>query len=162
MTPQRECGGGARGSASLVDGKGLGCRGGQPAERGRSSRLRAETKIASVEALGHFEPDPWAGTEELLALRLGDRRGELVAPRSAALFENEAIRGGIFHEMQSPNAAEETANAFQILGEVSLDDPQPSEFIEFWLYSHPSISERVRFAWEYDPWAAGQSPKYVR
>jgi STE24 endopeptidase len=61
-----------------------------------------------------------------------------------------------------PNSSEEAANAFQILGEVSLDDPNPSPFIEFWLYDHPSISERVRFASTYDPWAQGRSPKYVK
>jgi hypothetical protein len=45
---------------------------------------------------------------------------------------------------------------------VSLDDPNPSPFIEFWLYDHPSVGQRVRFVSEYDPWAAGQAPKYVR
>jgi len=37
-----------------------------------------------------------------------------------------------------PNSWEEAAEAFQILGEVSLDDPSPSSFIEFRLYDHPS------------------------
>ena len=75
---------------------------------------------------------------------------------NADVYGLEVIHGIV------PNSAEEAANAFQILGEVSLDDPDPSRFIEFWLYDHPSIAERVRFASQYDPWGAGQPPKYVK
>lgn len=60
-----------------------------------------------------------------------------------------------------PDPQQAAAQAFQIMGEISLADPSPSPFIEFWLYSHPSVSERVRFAAEYDPWAEGRAPKYV-
>ena len=60
-----------------------------------------------------------------------------------------------------PNSAAVAAHAFQVLGEVGLDEPNPNRFIEFWLYSHPSISERVAFAESYDPWAHGK-PKYVK
>src|ERR1039457_6557907 len=76
--------------------------------------------------------------------------------RNADIYGLEVIHGIV------PNSSEEAAEAFQILGEVSLDDPNPSPFIEFWLYDHPSISERVSFASEYDPWGTGQPPKYVR
>src|SRR5207249_4040251 len=56
-----------------------------------------------------------------------------------------------------------TAQTLFIFGhEMGLADPSPSPFIEFWLYSHPSVSERVRFASEYDPWARGETPKYVK
>jgi STE24 endopeptidase len=75
---------------------------------------------------------------------------------NADIYGLEVIHGIV------PNSPEVAAGAFQILGEVSLDDPNPSPFIEFWLYDHPSIGERVRFASEYDPWATGQPPKYVR
>jgi STE24 endopeptidase len=78
-----------------------------------------------------------------------------VLEHNADVYGLEVIHGIV------PNASEEAANAFQILGEVSLDDPNPSPFIEFWFYDHPSIGERVRFASEYDPWAKGQPPKYV-
>ena len=61
-----------------------------------------------------------------------------------------------------PDAPQAAAQAFQILGEVSLSDPDPSAFIKFWLYDHPSVAERVRFAAEYNPWAAGTPPKYVK
>lgn len=79
-----------------------------------------------------------------------------VLEHNADIYGLEVIHGIV------PNSSEEAANAFQILGEVSLDDPNPSPFIEFWLYDHPSISERVRFASQYDPWGTGQAPKYVR
>jgi Zn-dependent protease with chaperone function len=61
-----------------------------------------------------------------------------------------------------PNSPQVAAEAFQIMGEIGLADPSPSPFIEFWLYSHPSVSSRVRFSSEYDPWSRGQPPKYVR
>lgn len=56
--------------------------------------------------------------------------------------------------VSNPNTAE--AGAFQILGERDLSDPDPSPFIRFWLYSHPPIAERIRFAETYKPWAKGQ------
>lgn len=52
--------------------------------------------------------------------------------------------------------------AFQVLGEQSLVDPNPSPFVEFWTFSHPSISSRAAFAAAYDPWAPGQHPKYFK
>lgn len=61
-----------------------------------------------------------------------------------------------------PNSAEAAAEAFQILGEVGLSDPNPGAFIQFWLYDHPSVAERLRYAAEYDPWGKGQETKHVR
>jgi len=61
----------------------------------------------------------------------------------ADIYGLEVIQGIV------PNSSAEAAQAFQILGEVSLDDPNPSPFVEFWLYDHPSIGDRVRFASEY-------------
>lgn len=59
------------------------------------------------------------------------------------------------------DSREVTAHAFQILGEVDLDEPNPNPFIEFWLYTHPSISERIAFTQSYDPWSNG-TPKYIK
>jgi STE24 endopeptidase len=61
-----------------------------------------------------------------------------------------------------PNSQTVAADSFQLLGEVALADPDPPPFIEFWLYSHPSIGERVRFAQSYDPWGEGKSPEFVK
>lgn len=74
----------------------------------------------------------------------------------ADIFGLEAIHGLV---EDSPRAA---AEAFQILGEANLADPDPSPFIRFWLYDHPPLAERLRFAAEYDPWGKGQAPRYVR
>jgi Zn-dependent protease with chaperone function len=92
--------------------------------------------------------------------------GELVQPVVAGysraqehqsdIFGLEAIHGLV---PDSPRAA---AGAFQILGEANLSDPDPSPFIRFWLYDHPPLAERLRFAAEYDPWSKGEQPRYMR
>lgn len=61
-----------------------------------------------------------------------------------------------------PDASEEAARAFQVMGEKDLADPNPPRFITFWLYSHPPIAKRVEFAHNYDPWGKGEHPKYVK
>jgi STE24 endopeptidase len=61
-----------------------------------------------------------------------------------------------------PDSSEVAAHSFQVLGEADLEDPSPSPFITFWLYSHPPIAERLVFAHGYDPWSTGQTPKYVK
>jgi len=56
-----------------------------------------------------------------------------------------------------PPAAQTGTEAFQILGEVGLSEPNPNPLIEFWLYDHPSISERVAFVQQYDPWSRNET-----
>jgi STE24 endopeptidase len=51
---------------------------------------------------------------------------------------------------------------FQRLGEIWLEDPAPSPFVVWWTYNHPSISARKQFAAGYDPWTAGQKPRYFK
>jgi Zn-dependent protease with chaperone function len=60
-----------------------------------------------------------------------------------------------------PDSKAVAAHSFQVLGEVDLDEPNPNRFIEFWMYTHPSTSERMAFAESYDPWSSG-TPKYVK
>jgi len=60
-----------------------------------------------------------------------------------------------------PPAAQTGSETFQILGEIGLAEPDPNPLIEFWLYDHPSISRRVMFAQQYDPWSSNET-KYVR
>jgi STE24 endopeptidase len=72
-------------------------------------------------------------------------------------YEHQADQFGLeaaYGTVADPNSAE--VNAFQILGEVDLSDPAPSPFIKFWLYSHPPLDERIRFAASYKPWAEGR------
>ena len=60
-----------------------------------------------------------------------------------------------------PESSAAAARSFQVMGEIGLDEPNPSAFIKFWLYSHPSVADRLRFALNYDPWSNG-SPEYVK
>ncbi len=74
----------------------------------------------------------------------------------ADIYGLEVIHGLV------PNSQTVAADSFQLLGEVALADPDPPPFIEFWLYDHPSIGERVRFAQSYHPWDEGKSPEFVK
>jgi STE24 endopeptidase len=62
----------------------------------------------------------------------------------------------------TPNSQEVAAHAFQVLGELSLSYPYPSDFVVFWYADHPPIRDRVPFAHNYDPWSKGEQPKYVK
>jgi STE24 endopeptidase len=75
---------------------------------------------------------------------------------AADVYGQEAIHGIV----ADPQAT--TLRGFQKLGENSLDDPTPHPFVEFWTYSHPSIADRAAFAAAYNPWTAGQHPKYFQ
>jgi Zn-dependent protease with chaperone function len=72
-------------------------------------------------------------------------------------FEHQADQFGLevaYGIVPDPNAAE--IRAFQILGDEDLADPGPSPFIKFWLYTHPPLDDRIRFAATYKPWAEGK------
>jgi len=74
----------------------------------------------------------------------------------ADIYGLEATHGVV------PDAGEVAAQTHQLLSEIDLEDPDPPVFIKFWLYSHPSASERIIFARTYNPWARGQAPQYVK
>jgi STE24 endopeptidase len=61
-----------------------------------------------------------------------------------------------------PDSPQIAAQAFQKLGESDLADPDPPGFLKYWLYSHPPLAERLAFAYDYDPWRRGESPRYVK
>jgi STE24 endopeptidase len=75
---------------------------------------------------------------------------------AADVYGQEAIHG-IVAEPQTT-----TQQGFQRLGETSLEDPTPHPLVEFWTFSHPSIANRAAFANFYNPWSAGQHPKYFQ
>jgi STE24 endopeptidase len=60
-----------------------------------------------------------------------------------------------------PGAPVVAAHAFQVLGEVDLEEPNPSTAVKFWFYNHPPLDERMRFAQTYDPWSQGRAPEFV-
>jgi STE24 endopeptidase len=72
----------------------------------------------------------------------------------ADIFGQEAIHGIV------PNPQQTAVASFNTLGRIWLENPHPSSFVVFWLYSHPSIQQRANFAAHYDPWAGGGQGKY--
>jgi STE24 endopeptidase len=77
-------------------------------------------------------------------------------------YEHQADQYGLevaYSVVPDPNSA--AANAEQMLGVIDLADPDPSPLIVFWLYTHPPVEDRIRFASSYHPWADGQPLKFV-
>ena len=72
----------------------------------------------------------------------------------ADVYGQEAIHGIVADPQKT------AVNAFNQLGEASLDDPHPNAFVVFWSYDHPSIQSRAIFAARYDPWAPGGKPRF--
>jgi Zn-dependent protease with chaperone function len=59
------------------------------------------------------------------------------------------------------DSSQVAAKSFQVLGEVDLEDPAPNPAAVLLFYTHPPIDERIRFALNYDPWAAGGRGEFV-
>lgn len=74
----------------------------------------------------------------------------------ADVYGLEVIHGVV------PDSSETAAEAFQVLGEVDLADPDPGLLIKIWLYSHPPLADRLTFARQYDPWAKGEETMFVK
>ncbi|MDE1177072.1 MAG: M48 family metallopeptidase [Edaphobacter sp.] len=74
----------------------------------------------------------------------------------ADIYGQEVIHGIV----ADPQTAAQ--QAFQVLGEVSLTDPNPNAFVTFWTFSHPSVAYRAAFAAAYDPWNADRHPKFFK
>lgn len=72
----------------------------------------------------------------------------------ADVYGQEAIHGLV------PDPQKTAVVGFNALGEAWLEDPNPSPFIEFWEYNHPSVKSRAEFAAHYDPWANGGRGKF--
>ena len=72
----------------------------------------------------------------------------------ADVYGQEAMHGIL------PDPQKTAVDAFNTLGTAYLDNPDPSPFVEFWTYGHPSIQSRAKFAAQYDPWPPGQTPKF--
>jgi STE24 endopeptidase len=99
----------------------------------------------------------------MLALSLLTLAGEPIGNAFSRHQEHQAdiygleVTHGLF-----PNNGEVAASAFQKLGERSYDYPTPNPILVFWSYSHPSISDRIRFSLHYDPWHTSTGSKYVK
>jgi len=78
-------------------------------------------------------------------------------------FEHEADQYGleVIHGLV-PNAPLAAAEAFQILGERSLDYPYVSQLAEFWAWDHPTIRDRMIFVQTHDPWGEGRQSEFLK
>jgi Zn-dependent protease with chaperone function len=74
----------------------------------------------------------------------------------ADVYGQEAIHGLV------PDPQKTAIVGFNALGEAWLEDPNPNPFIEFWEYSHPSVTSRAEFAAHYDPWANGGHGEFFK
>ena len=116
------------------------------------------------EAWGLRGVDDWASLPVLLILILlfsfastpAMNAFERHLEHQADQYGLEAVHGIV------PDAPAVAAQVFQILGEVNLEEEAPSWPVKMWFYSHPPLVERIRFAYTYDPWAEGQSPRFVK
>lgn len=107
--------------------------------------------------------DDWAALPALLLL-LGIL-SFIASPIENAVsrhFEHQADQYGleVTHGLTT-DSSQVAAQAFQVLGEVDLSDPNPSRLDIFLTYDHPSIPERIWFALHYDPWANGRRGEFV-
>lgn len=75
---------------------------------------------------------------------------------AADVYGQEAIHGLVADPQSTAK------DSFDVLGEAGLADPNPSSFVEFWMYDHPAIGRRAAFAKAYNPWAEGIKPKYFK
>lgn len=62
----------------------------------------------------------------------------------------------------TPDSGQVAAQAFNILGDVDLADPEPTALRIVLFYNHPAIPDRIQYALHYDPWAAGQTGEFVK
>jgi STE24 endopeptidase len=74
----------------------------------------------------------------------------------ADIYGQEAIHGLVADPRKT------AISGFNHLGEAWLEDPDPNPFVEFWMYSHPSVQTRATFAAHYDPWANGGHGEFFK
>ena len=74
----------------------------------------------------------------------------------ADVYGQEAIHGLVADPQKT------AVSGFNHLGAAWLEDPDPNPFVEFWLYSHPSVKNRANFAAHYNPWANGGHGEFFK
>ena len=92
--------------------------------------------------------------------------GFIAGPISSAFSrhdEHQADQYGleVTHGL-TPDSSQVAAQAFQILGEVDLSNPEPNPIDVVMFYSHPAIPDRIRFALTYNPWSNGGQAEWVK
>ena len=108
--------------------------------------------------------DDWASLPALLLLlSVFLFLANPVASAFSRYLEHQADQYGleVTHGL-TPNSGQVAAQAFQVLGEVDLADPDPNPVDVFLFYDHPSIPDRIQFCLTYDPWSKGGHGEFVK
>jgi Zn-dependent protease with chaperone function len=108
--------------------------------------------------------DDWASLPALLfLLSLFFFVTNPVASAFSRYLEHQADQFGleVTHGL-TPDSAQVAAQAFQVLGEVDLADPDPNPVDVFLYYDHPPITDRVSFCLTYHPWEQGGEGEFVK
>ena len=108
--------------------------------------------------------DDWASLPALLLLlSVFSFVANPVASAFSRRVEHQADQFGleVTHGL-TPDSGQVAAQAFQILGEVDLANPEPNPLEVFLYYSHPPIPDRVQFSLTYDPWSQGGRGEFVK
>jgi STE24 endopeptidase len=108
--------------------------------------------------------DDWASLPALMLLL--SIFSFVATPVTSAIsrhYEHQADQYGleVTHGL-TPDSGQVAAQAFQVDGEVGLEDPDPSPLQVFLFYDHPRIADRIHFCLTYDPWANGGHGEFVK
>ena len=108
--------------------------------------------------------DDWASLPAMLfLLAVFSFVASPIASAFSRHYEHQADQYGLeVTRGLTPGYGQVAAQAFQVLGEVDLADPDPNPVQVFLFYDHPSIRDRVQFCLTYDPWAKGQPGEFVK
>jgi Zn-dependent protease with chaperone function len=105
----------------------------------------------------------WASLPALLLLfSVFSLAAQPVSASFSRTLEHQADIFGleVIHDL-TPDSSQVAAHAFQKLGEKGLSYPNPNPFLVIWLFDHPPLNERIKFAAEYRPWEGG-TPEFVK
>ncbi|MGD8240241.1 MAG: M48 family metallopeptidase, partial [Armatimonadota bacterium] len=102
------------------------------------SRLPAHLSLGGLDDVASFP---------LMAL-LVVAIGFLLAPAANAVSRHIEHQADA-HCLQVTGDPDAAIASFRSLSQANLSDPEPPAFVEFWLYSHPSLAKRIAFAERY-------------
>jgi STE24 endopeptidase len=119
------------------------------ARRGKAWGIRGVDDLASLPVL-------------LLLLSIFSFIASPVSNTVSRHFEHQADQYAleVTHGL-TPDSGQVAAQAFQVLGEVDLDYPDPGPIEVFLTYDHPATRDRVHFSLTYNPWASGGTGEFV-